>query len=129
MAAKARRAISVTSFPRFVMVFSTGPPDRSGTGRVRSLFRRQRPTAAMHLVGVRWMECEEVLIRLWEYLDQELGPEEAQSVGEHLYSCLSCRPAYQCDRAFLDLLARQRSFCRPPRSLILRMHTEVRSRT
>jgi anti-sigma factor (TIGR02949 family) len=69
------------------------------------------------------MECEEVLIRLWEYLDQELGPEEAQSVREHLYSCIGCRPAYQCDRAFLALLARQRTACRAPRSLALWMRT------
>lgn len=69
------------------------------------------------------MECEEVLIRLWEYLDQELGPEEAQSLGEHLYTCLSCRPAYHCDRAFLELLARQRTSCKAPRSLVLWMRT------
>jgi predicted anti-sigma-YlaC factor YlaD len=73
------------------------------------------------------MECEEVLTRLWEYLDQELGPEETRGVGDHLYSCLSCRPAYECDRAFLDLLARQRTTCRAPRSLVLWMHTELRS--
>jgi anti-sigma factor (TIGR02949 family) len=72
------------------------------------------------------MECDEVLIRLWEYLDQELGPEEAQGVREHLHDCLGCRPAYQCSRALLDLLARQRTSCRAPRSLVLWMHTELR---
>jgi predicted anti-sigma-YlaC factor YlaD len=73
------------------------------------------------------MECEEVLTRLWEYLDQELGPEEAQFIGEHLHSCLGCRPAYQSDRAFLDLLARQRASCRAPRSLILWMRSGFRA--
>jgi anti-sigma factor (TIGR02949 family) len=65
------------------------------------------------------MECEEVLLRLWEYLDRELGPEEAASVGRHLQSCSSCHPAYCCDRAFLALLARQRATCPAPRSLVM----------
>jgi mycothiol system anti-sigma-R factor len=74
------------------------------------------------------MECEEVLIRLWEYLDHELGPEEARSVRQHLFGCLSCRPAYHCDRAFLDLLARLRTQSRAPRSLVLWVHSELSSR-
>jgi hypothetical protein len=73
------------------------------------------------------MECEEVLIRLWEYLDQELGPEEARCVAEHLCVCPGCRPACQFDRAFLDLLGRQRS-CTAPGSLALWMRTGFRAR-
>jgi mycothiol system anti-sigma-R factor len=69
------------------------------------------------------MECEEVLRRLWEYLDRELGPEESASIGEHLYRCPSCTPAYRCDRAFLDLLARQRRSCSAPVSLVLWVRT------
>jgi hypothetical protein len=67
------------------------------------------------------MECEEVLIRLWEYLDQELGPEEARTVEGHLRSCSSCHPRYCRDRAFLALLARQRERCSAPQSLVLRL--------
>jgi predicted anti-sigma-YlaC factor YlaD len=73
------------------------------------------------------MECEEVLIRLWEYLDQELGPEETQSVGEHLYDCNRCRPACQCDQAFLDLLARQRTSCTAPPSLAVWVRSSFRA--
>jgi anti-sigma factor RsiW len=54
------------------------------------------------------MECEAVVIRLWEYLDQELAPEEAEAVGAHLTYCAHCYPAFCCDRALLKLLARQR---------------------
>jgi anti-sigma factor RsiW len=54
------------------------------------------------------MSCEEVLTRLWEYLDEELAAEEAAEVRLHLSDCLRCHSAYCCDRAFLDLLARQR---------------------
>lgn len=60
------------------------------------------------------MECEEVLNRLWEYLDQELGPEEAKAVGEHLHDCPTCHPTYCCDRALLELLARLRDGCSIP---------------
>ena len=73
------------------------------------------------------MQCEEVLRQIWEYLDQELGPEEARSVREHLYVCLSCGPVYQCDRAFLELLARQRASCKAPRSLVVWLRTRLRT--
>jgi len=63
------------------------------------------------------MRCEEVLNRLWEYLDQELTPEEAEMVKVHLRGCPRCHPAYCCDRAFLALLARQRSQGAPARLL------------
>jgi hypothetical protein len=65
------------------------------------------------------MHCEEVLRRLWEYLDREIEPEVSLSMREHLVSCSSCYPAYCCDRAFLELLARQRGCCSAPPSLVL----------
>jgi anti-sigma factor (TIGR02949 family) len=71
------------------------------------------------------MRCEEVLIRLWEYLDQELSPEEADLVRLHLRSCPQCHPAYCCDRAFLELLARQRSACSAPAGLVMWARTRL----
>lgn len=67
------------------------------------------------------MRCEEVLIRLWEYLDDELTPEEVEVITGHLKGCRRCHPAYCCDRAFLALLARQRSRCSAPASLLSRV--------
>ena len=67
------------------------------------------------------MMCEEVLLRLWEYLDQELSPEEVETVKAHLIACPGCYPAYCCDRAFLQLLARQRWRCTAPASLLARL--------
>ena len=64
------------------------------------------------------MQCEAVQGQLWEYLDQELGPEEARAVERHLRQCGSCHPVYCCERAFLALLARQRDRCRVPASLM-----------
>ena len=73
---------------------------------------------------VRPMECEDALARLWEYLDQELRPEDAQAVKAHLSRCTSCYPAYCCDRGLLELLARQRSTCTAPAALL----TSIRAR-
>ena len=70
------------------------------------------------------MRCEEVLIRLWEYLDEELASEEAAAVKLHLRDCHRCHPACCCDRAFLELLARQRNRCSAPLTLVV----SVRSR-
>ncbi|HEV8178629.1 MAG TPA: zf-HC2 domain-containing protein, partial [Gemmatimonadales bacterium] len=57
---------------------------------------------------------EAVLVLLWEYLDDELGAEEAEEVGAHLSFCPQCRPAYCYDRSLLRLLARQRNQSAPP---------------
>jgi anti-sigma factor (TIGR02949 family) len=64
------------------------------------------------------MECEEVLNRLWEYLDRELEPDESADVAAHLNRCSECYPAYCCDRAFLELLAGLRAGCRAPAALV-----------
>jgi hypothetical protein len=72
------------------------------------------------------MECEEVVARLWEYLDQELGPEEAEEVGAHLICCAQCHPRLCCDRALLELLARQRATCPLPPGLGLRVRQWLR---
>lgn len=72
------------------------------------------------------MECEAVLVLLWEYLDEELGSEEAGAVRSHLSQCPSCRPAYCCDRAFLELLARQRKRCSAPPALMMSLLSRLR---
>jgi mycothiol system anti-sigma-R factor len=63
------------------------------------------------------MRCDDVLTRLWEYLDEELAPEEARAVRAHLSDCRHCHPAYCCDRALLELLARQRDRYVAPKTL------------
>ena len=78
-----------------------------------------------HCEGVRGMLCKEVLIRLWEYLDEELRPEEAGAVSAHLSHCAECYPAYCCDRALLNLLARQRDQCTAPPALMVSIRTQL----
>ncbi len=72
------------------------------------------------------MKCEAVVVLLWEYLDEELGPEEADAVGDHLSHCSRCHPAYCYDRAFLELLARQRARCAAPRLLAASIRARLR---
>ena len=72
------------------------------------------------------MECKEVLICLWEYLDQELKPEVAAEVAAHLSHCGACYPAYCCDRALLDLLARQRTPCSAPATLVMSIRLQLK---
>jgi mycothiol system anti-sigma-R factor len=72
------------------------------------------------------MECEAVLVLLWEYLDEEVGSEEAQAIGVHLSQCPTCHPAYCCDRAFLELLARQRFGWSAPPVLVASIRARLR---
>lgn len=72
------------------------------------------------------MECKEVLIVLWEYLDEELRPEEAEAVDVHLSRCAGCYPAFCCDRALLQLLARQRTACSAPAALVMSVRAQLR---
>jgi mycothiol system anti-sigma-R factor len=72
------------------------------------------------------MECKEALILLWEYLDEELGPEESAAVAAHLKRCRRCYPAYCCDQALLQLLARQRTGCSAPPSLVMSIRLRLK---
>lgn len=79
------------------------------------------------LPGMRRMKCEAVLVLLWEYLDEELGSEEAEVVRLHVSQCPRCQPACCCDRAFLNLLARQRARCSAPAPLVASIRASLRT--
>jgi hypothetical protein len=64
--------------------------------------------------------------RGWEYLDAELDAEDLAGIGRHVVLCPGCRQAVAFDRAFLELLRRQRS--RPaPGTLVWQVKVFVRS--
>jgi anti-sigma factor (TIGR02949 family) len=50
-------------------------------------------------------ECAAVMERLWEFLDGELGPDDAASLHAHLAMCAKCYPLYSFEKTFLDALA------------------------
>jgi mycothiol system anti-sigma-R factor len=52
------------------------------------------------------MECPEVVERLWEYLDGELGAKEARALDGHLSCCPRCAPRCRFERRFLMVVTR-----------------------
>lgn len=70
------------------------------------------------------MKCEDVLTRLWEYLDEELAPEEVRAVGVHLGGCPECHGALCCDRAFLSTIGRLR-YIRVPGPLMMAVQSRL----
>ena len=52
--------------------------------------------------------CEEVLARLWEFLDGELTPENEEAVRRHLALCGQCYPQYDFQRAYLAYVRKLR---------------------
>lgn len=52
------------------------------------------------------MECPEVVERLWEYLDGELGAKEARALDGHLSWCPRCAPRCRFERRFLVVVTR-----------------------
>jgi len=47
------------------------------------------------------LTCEELFRKLDDYLDQELAPEEARLVREHLETCAVCAAEYQFESSVL----------------------------
>lgn len=60
------------------------------------------------------LSCEDVMDRLWEYLDGELDPETAGKVEKHLEVCQRCFPQYDFRRAFKELLSHSGEGTVPP---------------
>lgn len=58
------------------------------------------------------LDCDAVMRQLWDYLDGELTPERMDAIRAHLSMCDRCQPQAEFERAFLDVLAAERT---PPR--------------
>ena len=41
-------------------------------------------------MSARDLSCEEVIERLFDYLDSELGPQQADDIERHLHRCRDC---------------------------------------
>lgn len=60
------------------------------------------------------LPCDQVISRLWEYLDGALNETQAGKIREHLEMCARCFPQYNFERAFLALLKRNAHQPVPP---------------
>jgi anti-sigma factor (TIGR02949 family) len=52
--------------------------------------------------------CDQVIARLWEYIDGELEPSRAAEVSAHLKLCERCFPQYDYQRAYREFIRRTR---------------------
>jgi anti-sigma factor (TIGR02949 family) len=48
--------------------------------------------------------CEEAAKRVYEYLDGELDPQDAETIRCHVEQCRRCYPMYNWEQLFLDVL-------------------------
>ena len=64
--------------------------------------------------------CQDVIHRLWDYLDAEVTPELAEAIREHLEVCAGCRAVSEFEQAFLGTV--QALVANPP------VDDELRSR-
>lgn len=60
------------------------------------------------------MPCDQVMDRLWDYLDGELDNETSERIHEHLEVCSRCFPQYDFRRAFKELIQRSGEGPVPP---------------
>ena len=56
-------------------------------------------------MNIESIDCEEVMKKLWDYLDGELSPTKMQTIAAHIAMCARCYPQYQFERAFLEAIA------------------------
>lgn len=52
--------------------------------------------------------CEEVVQRVYEYLDGELDAEWSDRIHDHIQMCRKCYPYFNFERIFLDHVRSQR---------------------
>jgi mycothiol system anti-sigma-R factor len=74
-------------------------------------------------------DCSEVLERVFEYLDGEMGPEDTHRIREHLDECRPCLSEYDIDTVIKALVRRSVGHEHAPdrlRSRILVQLTQVR---
>ena len=80
--------------------------------------------------GSRGTDCREVLVRVYEYVDGEMTPEDVARIRQHLSECDPCLVEYHLDVALKALVRRSCGCEAAPEDLrrrILVKITEVRA--
>ncbi len=72
-------------------------------------------------------DCSEALLRLYEFLDGEIGPEDGAKIQAHLDECERCLRQYRMDQT-LKALVRRACGCEPaPPALRLMIMSRITS--
>lgn len=66
------------------------------------------------MTGPHPIPCDQVVIRLWEYIDGELNEQGAADVARHLELCQRCFPHYDFQRSYVEFLRRTSQCGAPP---------------
>lgn len=53
---------------------------------------------------IQMIPCDQVIIRLWEYIDGELDEQSSAEVAAHLEMCARCFPHYDFQKTYKEFL-------------------------
>ena len=70
-------------------------------------------------------DCSEALLRVYEYLDGELGPEECAKIQAHLDECGPCLKEYDLDTTLKSLIKRSCECEQAPEALRTTIMTRI----
>ncbi|MEP7159656.1 MAG: mycothiol system anti-sigma-R factor [Dermatophilaceae bacterium] len=80
-------------------------------------------------------DCSEVLLRVFEYIDEEMGPDDCARIRAHLDECEDCMSEYERDLLLKALVRRSCGRVSAPDTLRLRIvsrfttiHVEIEER-
>lgn len=59
-------------------------------------------------------DCEQTVRRLWDYLDEQLGPVDLAMIDAHLAECDRCPPHFAFERRFLEAVREARAGVETP---------------
>ncbi len=79
--------------------------------------------------GIHRTDCSEALLRVYEFIDGEMGPEDCVKIQAHLDECGNCLKQYHVDQAFKAMIKRSCACEAAPvelRTTILRRLTMIR---
>ena len=70
--------------------------------------------------------CAAAMRQLWEFLDEEMGPDGMAEMRQHIDECKRCFPAYDWEKAFLEALACAKPDCCAPSRLKEKLEQKLR---
>ncbi|KRC89270.1 anti-sigma factor [Terrabacter sp. Root85] len=70
-------------------------------------------------------DCSEALLRVYEYLDGELGPDECAKIQAHLDECGPCLKEYDLDTTLKSLIKRSCECEQAPEALRLTIMSRI----
>jgi len=70
-------------------------------------------------------DCSEALLRVYEYLDGELGPDEVAKIQAHLDECGPCLKEYDLDTTLKSLIKRSCESEHAPETLRLTIMSRI----